>query len=151
MDKEKAKKATQTAVAAVFGLSTSAIQKWECPRNQDGSYNIPAVINWRVDSECEKRMPPDFDPDVATADTPAAERLRIIKGDILELDLGVKRKQLMARDDVREIMRTLCGLIRNATESLQREYGNDAADIIRDAINELEPEMERKFRTEEEK
>ena len=134
--------ATQTNVARVLGLrSPGAVRNWDCPRNTDGKYNIPAVIKWRIEQEVIRMVPTDLDPDLIGAPSDKLEELRGVKVELAKLDLSQRHGELLVKDDALLIMRTLASLVRNATAQLQREYGNDAADIIREAIAELEPRV----------
>jgi hypothetical protein len=39
----------QSFVAAVYGCTHNAIVQWDCPRNEDGSYNLATIVKWRED------------------------------------------------------------------------------------------------------
>lgn len=65
---------TAVEIAELWGVTKQAVGRWhsdmDCPRNRDGSYNLPEVIAWR-----ERRMKRELDE--AKADTPRARRERI--------------------------------------------------------------------------
>lgn len=40
---------TQRQLASAFGITDRAIRLWDdCPRNKDKTYNLPDVIEWRI-------------------------------------------------------------------------------------------------------
>lgn len=40
-------------LARAFGVSAQATNKWDCPRNDDGSFSLPDVIAWKVGKASE--------------------------------------------------------------------------------------------------
>lgn len=56
-------KLSQRQLASAVGKTDRAIRDWDCPRNSDRSYSLPAVIAWMV-SEVEARS--GADPDVVS-------------------------------------------------------------------------------------
>lgn len=45
---------TGAKVAALWGISEAAVSQWDCPRNEDGTYDLVAVIKWREAKLTEK-------------------------------------------------------------------------------------------------
>ena len=78
----------------------------------------------------------DDDPMFAGANSPQLERYRKIKTDLLELQLGKERKQLLSREFVHEIHVQVAALLRGAGETLQRKHGQDAADVLNMALDD---------------
>ena len=59
---------------------------------------------------------------------------RKIETDILQLSLDEKRKNLIPRDDVSVMFSIIGSAIKNAGIALSKKYGQDAADIIDEAL-----------------
>lgn len=75
--------------------------------------------------------------------SPQLERFRKIRADTAQLDLDEKRKQLIPREQVHELLVMLSGVIRTAGETLQRQFGNDAARILEEALNDADGYIDR--------
>jgi len=55
-------KLKQSDAAAAIGVSTRTLRRWEedgCPRNADGSYNLPAIVEWLLNREGREANPED--------------------------------------------------------------------------------------------
>lgn len=80
----------------------------------------------------------DDDPDVdaPAGSSPALERLRAAKADREEMLRDIMRGDLAKVEEVSAALAILATRLRRAGETLQRHYGNDAADLLNDALNE---------------
>ena len=79
-------------VARLFGVSWQAVRKWldyGCPRNGDGTFSLPAVIQWRLDRAegAESR---------SSEHCPHTIRWRAARADLKEIDLAERRGQLVS-------------------------------------------------------
>lgn len=67
----------------------------------------------------------------------AQERYRRLRGDLLEIELAERRRQLIPREDVSNIFVQLADILRQAGERLRDHHGHDAADLLNDAIESI--------------
>lgn len=78
-------------------------------------------------------------------ESPALERYRDERAKLAKLDRMERERSLLRRDDVHEALGRISHVLGEATGALRRQYGNDAAAIIDDAITDAEVEIERYF------
>lgn len=95
----------QKDLASAFGVTPQAICRWQCPRNDDGTYDLPVVFEWQ-----EQRIAAAFvseGPDKDEYD----RRYRKAKAERLELELQKIRGDLVPTTEVvEELGRLLEGL-----------------------------------------
>lgn len=72
-----------------------------------------------------------------SAPSPALERYRDEKAKLARLDRLEKEKELIHRDDLDEVMQRMAVVLRNTGELLQRQFGNDASEVLNDALDDL--------------
>lgn len=72
---------------------------------------------------------------------PALERLREAKADHAEMDLQERTGVLVPAPLVHDLFGRAAGVLRKSGESLQRHFGEDAAEILYDAIDNAEREV----------
>lgn len=77
--------------------------------------------------------------------SPALEEFRRERAIMARLDRQQREGQLLPRDQVREGMLRIAATIRAAGEILARQYGNEAREIIVEAITDAESEIGRLF------
>ena len=80
--------------------------------------------------------------------SPALERYREERAALARLDRldRLERENvLLPRDQVREALGRIAAVLRAAGESLQRQYGGGAAELLHEAIDDAEREMKRTF------
>ncbi len=80
-------------------------------------------------------------------DTPSAalERYRAERAALARLDRLEREGALLPRDQVRTVLLRIAALLREAGETLRRDFGEAAADIVREALEEAGREIERTF------
>lgn len=76
------------------------------------------------------------DPLMFGGNSPSIERWRAAKADMAEDERDERRRKLLPLDAVHDIHTRWASRLRKAGEVLARRYGNDAADILRDALIE---------------
>ena len=81
----------------------------------------------------------------ATVSSPALERYREERALIARLDRLEREQALVPRDDVREGLGRIAAILRSAGETLQRQFGNDAVEILDEALSDAEREIESLF------
>jgi hypothetical protein len=77
--------------------------------------------------------------------SPALERYREERAAIARLDRLEREKTLVRRHDLLDGLDRIAALIRGAGETLQKQFGPEAAQILHEAIDDAEREMARLF------
>lgn len=77
--------------------------------------------------------------------SPALERYREERAAIARLDRLEREKTLVRRHDLLDGLGRIAALIRGAGETLQKQFGPEAAQILHEAIDDAEREMARLF------
>lgn len=88
------------------------------------------------------------DPDetlMQSGEGPTLERWRLAKAQLAELDLLERRAQLIDMDGIRAALGILGGVLRGVGEKLQRHFGQGAADIFNDGIDDFQRAVETQF------
>jgi len=122
----------------VLGVSKSTVNRWGrrggCPRNDDKSYHLPTVVQWRIEllSGNDGAMLGEG------GESPAREELLRVKTEREKLALKRDRGELLPREELREGFRVIAERIRNAGETLQRQWGEDARLVLDEAIDDAE-------------
>jgi hypothetical protein len=83
-------------VGWVFGVTSKAVGFWQkagCPRNADGTYNLPEVAAWKVARELSNAAVPIFE------SGSAMERQREAKARMIELDLEERQGRSIPLED----------------------------------------------------
>lgn len=79
----------------------------------------------------------------AVGESPNLERLRAASADLRELELEEKRRTLVPREDVRRSLQLIAESIRQAGETLKRQFGNDALDSLNEALHQARSQVQR--------
>jgi hypothetical protein len=95
----------QIQVGQALARDRKTIARWThagMPRNKDGSYSLPAIVNWLVEREVAAATSDQAmkGAPAAEADSPALERYRSARAAMAELDLKVKKGELISNGDV---------------------------------------------------
>lgn len=77
--------------------------------------------------------------------SPALERYREERAKLARLERLERERQLIPRSDVRDGLGRISALIRAVGETLERECGAGALDILNDGLDEAEREIDRTF------
>jgi hypothetical protein len=101
-------------------------------------YDATAVVAALVAYRLEQNQVEIEEESIAGSDSPHAERIREYRADLLEMERDNKRAQLIPRNQLEGPLGNLAMVLRNAIDMLARRFGNDAAGIMNDAINEAE-------------
>jgi len=137
---------------AVFNLTPQAFAKSIRPllkdedirdAGQHGKVRIHcrAAINAYAAKQAEKAADSakrKADPLLAGANSPALERYREHRAGLAELDVKERTAELVPLNDLWPALERFAGFIRRAGETLVPRFGNEAADILNDAINDAE-------------
>jgi hypothetical protein len=76
----------------------------------------------------------DEDGEVGGPNSPNLERLRREKWRLAKLDRLQREGNLLPREDVHELLLAVAEALRSTTDRLQRRYGDDAADVVNEAV-----------------
>lgn len=124
--------------------------------NQADLYGVPlrgrhidlsAVVRWLHDFLAERKhdLNRQAPPKEVTPNTPALERKRMLEADKLEIQLEELRRRYVSRDELREGWSRIAAILRRAGESLQRQHGAEAHQILEDALDDADQAIEQAF------
>jgi hypothetical protein len=72
----------------------------------------------------------------AAPDSPGLERYREARADLAEMERDRVKASLIPREDLEPALAEFAGVLRRAGETLARDYGNDAATVLNEAVDE---------------
>lgn len=123
----------------LFGVSPATVQKWAARGMPgiDGCYSLKEMIAWRQEDLRRQVQVADGDP-AMVGDSPALERFREARAKMVELDLEERNRRLLQVDVVESGMQRAAKVLRDAVETLQREFGPEARDLIEGALDDFE-------------
>jgi hypothetical protein len=109
--------------------------------------SLPAVVRALHDFLADNAVKLSRDDDVLMQGngSPALERYREERAAIARLDRLEREGQLLPRDEVREALGRIAAILRSAGDTLQRQYGQAAADILLEALDDAGREIGRAF------
>lgn len=109
--------------------------------------DLPAVVRSLHDflADNAQRLSRDLDDMLVGTGSPALERYREERAKLARLDRLDREQQLLPRDEVREALSQIATILRGAGETLQREFGAGAADILYEALDDADREIDRTF------
>lgn len=111
--------------------------------------DLTAVIRWLHDllSTHGQRLsaPETDDPMMAGASSPALERYREERAKLARLERLQKEGQLLPREAVHEALVRIAAILRSAGEILGREHGPEAQDVLNEALDDAQREIDRSF------
>ena len=81
--------------------------------------------------------------------SPALERYREERAALARLDRLEREGHLLPRDEVREALGRIAAILRSAGDTLQRQFGQPAADILLEALDDAGREIDRAFQSTE--
>ncbi|MGE0770052.1 MAG: hypothetical protein AB7L90_26760 [Hyphomicrobiaceae bacterium] len=91
------------------------------------------------------RLGPDDDPLMQGGGSPALERYREERAAMARLDRLEREQKLLPRDEVRESMARTAAILRAAGDTLQRQFGPAAVEILYEALDDAQREIDRSF------
>jgi len=109
--------------------------------------NLPAVVRAFHDflADNAQKLARDDDPLMQGTGSPALERYREERAAMARLDRLEREQKLIPRDTARESLGRIAAILRGAGESLQREFGSAAVEILYEALDDSQREIERAF------
>lgn len=111
------------------------------------SINLPAVVRALHDflAENKYKLAREDDELMNGGASPALERYREERAALARLDRLEREGELLPRDAVRLSLGKTAAILRTAGETLQRQFGQPAADILIAAVDDAEHEISRHF------
>jgi hypothetical protein len=109
--------------------------------------NLPAVVRALHDflADNAQKLARDDDPLMQGTGSPALERYREERAAMARLDRLEREQKLLPRDDVRESMGRIAAILRGAGDTLQRQFGPAAVEILYEALDDAQREIDRSF------
>lgn len=133
----------QGAAAEVLGLKNPGTvrEKRDLPRNGNKTYSARDLARWMVKQAGETTP----DPELGGESSPALERFREARAALAEYDLQIRQGDLMKRADVHEGLSVAASILRRKVARLRKLFGEDAARILADAVEDMMKAIERLF------
>jgi hypothetical protein len=105
--------------------------------------NLPDVVRWLHDfiAENAQKLRQDDEP----PDGAALERLRLAKAELAEILLSRERQDVVSRKDLRDGHTRIGGILRICGEALLRQFGPGAQQILNNALDDAQREVDRLF------
>jgi hypothetical protein len=109
--------------------------------------NLPEAVKSLHDflADNAAKLSRDDDPLMQGSGSPALERYREERAAIAKLDRLERERQLVPRDQVREVLGRIASIVRGAGDSLQRQFGSAAIEALDEAMDDAEREVDRFF------
>lgn len=109
--------------------------------------SLPKVVRALHDflADNKHKLARDDDDLLSGPNSPALERYREERALLARLMRLEREGELLPRDLVRQSLAKTAALIRTAGESLQKQFGSAAAEVLYEAIDDAEAEIERFF------
>ena len=109
--------------------------------------NLGAVVRSLHDFLADNavKLARDDDELMQGSGSPALERYREERAAIARLDRLERERELLPRDDVRQALGRIASILRGAGDTLQRQFGQAAVEILYEAMEDAEREIEWSF------
>jgi hypothetical protein len=109
--------------------------------------NLPKVVRAFHDFLAKNARKLNTDDDALmqgdSSNSPALERYREERAALARLDRLEREATLVSRDEVRQGLGRIAATLRNAGETIQRQFGNAASDVIIEALDDAENDIAR--------
>ena len=128
---------SQGELAALFDVSPSTVRDWRVLGMPGGSrsYDVGQVIRW-LRTEGPWRVAPRLE-----TDTNPLDEYRRARAEREKLALQRDRDEYVPVSDMQQVFTVIATCLRDAAETLQRLYGDGAADVHNDALAEAERQL----------
>ena len=124
-------------VGQFFGLTEEAIKRdWRKNSDMPGRpkrWPLDEIARWRL-AYLTKGRP------LIAADQLA--RFRMLRADLLELEKAERDRSLVRIDVIVSVLSRLATIIRQCGEQLERDFGSDACELLMDALDAYETELD---------
>lgn len=131
--------------AAAFDMTSQGFHKEIRPLlspedvRGEGKKGVTIRLRGAIDAHAARQVESvrkDADPMLAGGDSPALERYREAKAGLAEMDLQERQKSHVNLQSLNDALMRFASTIRRAGEALQRRFGNEASEIMNEAIDE---------------
>jgi len=127
-------------ISDVLGISVQGISQSYLPmletKDVDES-GRPTLLRCKavLDIYVSRRADQFLEPLQDGGDSPALERYRLAKAKLAELDLHLRKNDLIERDKAKEIFLRWAVLVRRMGERLSKRFGPDAAATVNETLD----------------
>ena len=106
--------------------------------------DLPSVVKALHDflAENAQKLAADDDALLRGSGSPAWERYREERAALARLDRLEREQELLPRDEVREALGRIAAILRGAGDTIQRQYGAAAVEILHEALADAEREID---------
>ena len=120
---------------AVRPRAAGAVRGSGAKLRYDAAKIVAALVEYRL---AQLQASNSFDTaDGGTSDSPALERGRLAKAQLLELELAERQKELIRAQAMREALRPAIAILRQVADRLIRKFGNDAGEIYNEGVDDF--------------
>jgi hypothetical protein len=111
------------------------------------SINLALVVRGLHDFLADNavKLARDDDPLMQGSGSPALERYREERAALARLDRLAREGNLIPRSETRETLGRIAAILRSAGDSLQRQFGPEAAEVLYEALDDCGREVDRVF------
>lgn len=132
----------QKTLAGIFGVDPKSVRNWSadgCPRNEDGSYPAPAVIDWYATRRAEAAQAELEQFRAAAADAGGHnERWQKARADKLEIEVAERLGEFARTEDVEHqwvlALTTISTTLQSLPESIAVRIAGRGEDEVRDIL-----------------
>lgn len=109
--------------------------------------DLPAVARALHDflADNAQKLSREDDELLQGSNSPALERYREERALLARYDRMARERGLLPRDEVRQALGRIAAILRGAGDTLQRQFGQGAADILHEALDDAQREIETSF------
>ena len=117
------------------------------------SIDLPNVVKALHDflAENAQRLARDDDSMLVGGSSPALERYREERAELARLDRLERQGRLLPRDEVRKALGRIAAILRDAGDTLLRQFGSSAVEILHEALDDAQREIAAFFGESEER
>ena len=136
------RRVSATQMGRVFGISRQAFSTWkDLPRNEDGTFNLPDVVAWKL-----RRVQEEFELEVDDdVNSEGLERYRQARAEKAEIEVAQMKRDLVSRVDVEtrwgrvltHIVQAFDGLGKILAPRLARRDEKEIATEIRSEVHRV--------------
>jgi hypothetical protein len=121
-------------------------QRYDIPFS-GATVDLPSVVRKLHDflADNKHKLARDDDEMLMGASSPALERYREERAALAKLDRLQREGQLINRDLAHQSLGKIASILRDAGDTLNRQFGAGAADILHSALDDAKVEIDRSF------